>query len=222
MGLSIREWFQYSIFKDIRARFELNAFKRKWRRSNQHNGTFPMNVFPMGAVSVGKASYGELNVITFGDKTRLKIGNYVSISQEVKFLLDVEHHLDHISTFPFKVKILNECEYEAFSKGDITVDDDVWIGYGSIIMSGVHIGQGAVIAAGSVVTKDVLPYTVVGGAPAKEIKKRFSEDIIETLLGFDFGKLDSEIIREKISELYEKVDDRDQVKRWKEMIDVHN
>ncbi|MCR5356569.1 MAG: CatB-related O-acetyltransferase [Lachnospiraceae bacterium] len=222
MGLSVREWFQYSLIKDIRDRLGLNAFKRKWRRLNKHNGTLPMNVFPLETVSVGKASYGELNVITFGDKTQLKVGNYVSISQDVKFLLDVEHHLDHISTFPFNTIILKECENEAFSKGDITVDDDAWIGYGSIIMSGVHIGQGAVVAAGSVVTKDIPPYTVAGGVPAKEIKKRFTDDIIEELLGFDFEKLDTKLIRGNISQLYKRVDDPDQVRRWKEMTDVYN
>ena len=211
MHLGIREFCRYSIIKDLKTRLELNSFKRKWRRNNQHNGTFPMNVFPDGLVTVGNASYGELYVETFNEISHLNIGNYVSISREVKFMLDVEHYTGHISTFPFRVKILNECKYEAFSKGDITVDDDVWIGFGAIVMSGVHIGQGAVVAAGSVVTKDVPPYAIVGGVPANVIKYRFNDDIINELLKLDFSKLDKKAIREHIDKLYEEFTDPEQI-----------
>ncbi len=68
------------------------------------------------------------------------------------------------------------------NKGDIVVGSDVWIGYEAVILSGVHIGDGAIIGARAVVTRDVSPYTVVGGIPAKEIKKRFDEETIEKLL----------------------------------------
>ena len=202
MGLSVREWIQYSLIKELGSRIRLNVFKRAWRRKNQHNGTFPVNRFPIECVTVGNESYGELNVVTFANNTKLRIGHYVSISQEVKFMLDVEHYTDHISTFPFKVKVLKECRYEAFSKGDIVIDDDVWIGYGSIIMSGVHIGQGAIVAAGAVVAKDVPPYAIVGGVPAKVIKYRFSPEVIEQLLKLDYSKLTDNMIREKIDDLY--------------------
>ena len=198
MKISIREWLQYSIIKDLAARIRLNAFKREWRRHNHHNGTFPMNRFPMECVFVGNETYGELNVT---------IGHYVSISQEVRFMLDVEHYIDHISTFPFKVKVLKECEYEAFSKGDIVVDDDVWIGYGSIIMSGVHIGQGAVIAAGSVVTKDIPPYAIVGGVPAKIIKFRFDNKTRETMESIDFSRVTKATVQNNLEELYERIDE---------------
>lgn len=76
---------------------------------------------------------------------------------------------------------LQKVKHEATSKGDIVVKDDVWIGYGSIILSGVHIGQGAVIAAGSVVSHDVPPYAIVGGVPARLIKYRFSEEMTKKL-----------------------------------------
>ena len=100
------------------------------------------------------------------------IGNYISIAQNVHFLLDVEHFANHISTYPFKVKLLHSQKSESFSKGDIIIDDDVWIGYGATILSGVRIGQGAVVATGAVVTSDVPPYAIVGGVPAKVIKYR--------------------------------------------------
>ena len=206
MGLSFREWIQYSLVKELGSRIKLNAFQRTWRRKNQHNGTFPVNRFPIDCVTVGKESYGELNVVSFAKDTKLKIGHYVSISQGVKFMLDVEHYVDHISTYPFKVKILKDRPYEAFSKGDIIIDDDVWIGYGSIIMSGVHIGQGAIVAAGAVVTKDVPPYMIVGGVPAKEIRYRFDQDIIDQLKSINYENLDRKTILDNIETLYMKVD----------------
>lgn len=166
---------------------KLNVFRRKWLRSNKHNQTYPMNVFDLNTVKVGNYTYGELNVISFGKNSRLIIGNYVSIAENVRFLLDVEHPVNCISTYPFLVKILEECRNEAYSKGDIYVDDDVWIGYGATIMSGVRIGKGAVIAAGAVVTHDVKPYSIIGGVPARLIRYRFDDEIMEQLLKFDFN-----------------------------------
>lgn len=87
---------------------------------------------------------------------------------------------------------------EAISKGDIIVKDDVWIGRNALIMSGVNIGQGAVIAAGAVVTKDVPPYAIVGGVPAKVIRYRFEEEIINELVNVDFDKFNVEFIRSNI------------------------
>ena len=83
------------------------------------------------------------------------------------------------------------------------VDNDVWIGYGATILSGVHIGQGAVIAAGAVVTKDVPPYAIVGGVPAKVIKYRFEESTIKDLLMIDYTKLTKEMIEQHVNNLYE-------------------
>ena len=209
----MRELMKYSIIRNIASLMKLNSFKRKWARNNRHNYTFPINRFPIECVEVGKETYGELNVVTFSNESKLVIGNYVSISQNVSFLLDVEHHLDHISTYPFRVKTLKKQKAESFSKGNIIVGDDAWIGYGAIILSGVRIGQGAVVAAGSVVTKDVPPYTIVGGCPAKQIRKRFRDEIIENALQLDYSQLTKDLICKHESELYSKVDNVDQV-QW--------
>ena len=139
-------------------------------------------------VHVGKKTYGCIDVRTYGKTDRhLYIGNYCSIAADVTFHLSPNHHLERISTFPFGGDAEN-----SLSKGDIIVDDDVWIGHHATILTGVHIGQGAVVAAGAVVSKDVPPYAIVGGVPAKIIKYRFSEDIIDKLMRIDFSKIDDD------------------------------
>ena len=186
------------IFKE-RRRYKL------WKEKNPDNDTAPMNDFDINCVTVGKYTYGGICVYNFNKGEHLRIGNFCSIASNVMFVLNADHNLDTISTFPYKVKCLKTDKYEANTKGDIVVGDDVWIGYGSTIMSGVHIGQGAVIAAGAVVTKDVPPYAIVGGVPAKVIRYRFDNKVIEELLKTDYDKLTREMIEEHIDDLYKKV-----------------
>lgn len=99
--------------------------------------------------------------------------------------------------------MLNE-GLEAISKGDIIVDD-VWFGGDATIMSGVHIGKGAVIAAGAVVTKDVPPYAIVGGVPAKIIKYRFNENVIKKIIKIDFNKLTIDKVRKNKDLFYQEM-----------------
>lgn len=176
-------------------------FKKAWRRANPHNSTYPKSLFPLEQVSVGKRTYGCLDVQLDNNTNRLQIGNYCSIANEVRFLVCADHPMNCISTFPFRVHCLGQAT-EAISKGDIIIDDDVWIGYRSTILSGVHIGQGAVVAAGSVVAHDVPPYAVVGGVPAKVIKYRFPQEIIDELLWVDLSQLDDQTIRNHKTDLY--------------------
>lgn len=199
------------MFDSIINKIEKKNFIRKWRLFNKNNTTKPGNVFDMKAVSVGDNSYGTINVLNWGRGQHLSIGNYCSIAQEVMFVLNADHYVNHISTFPFKVKVLGE-KWEGTSKGDIIVEDDVWIGYNATIMSGVRIGQGAVIAAGAVVTKDIPPYAIVGGVPAKLIKYRFEPEIVEELLKIDYGRLTDEMIKEHIDELYTDLKSAEQIK----------
>lgn len=197
---------KYTLLNDLRKRIKLNAFRRKWARIHKGSELIPMNCFPINVVEVGNYSYGELNIVTFDSKSKIKIGSFVSIAQQVSFLLDVEHYTNHISTFPWRVKMLGESIPETFSKGDIVIDDDVWIGYGATIMSGVHIAQGAVVAAGAVVVKDVPAYAIVGGIPAKVIKYRFDNDVIKRLVDIKFNIFSKELIAQNIRELYSDLD----------------
>lgn len=175
--------------------------EKDWKERNKDNDTVLKSWIDHDRVIVGKGSYGVISVLSDDKNSKLMIGNYCSIAENVNFLLGVEHRLNCISTFPFKSKMLNE-NMEGISKGNIVIEDDVWVGYGAIIMSGIHVGQGAVVAAGSVVTKDVPPYAIVGGVPAKVIKYRFSPEIITELLKIDYKKLTSEMIKEHEDELY--------------------
>ena len=151
---------------------------RKWRESNTHNNTFLVKpLFDANCVTVGKGSYGPIDVEMSRHDINLKIGSFCSIANDVKFVLSAEHPTKFISTYPFKVLCTKTAECEALSKGDIIVDDDVWVGYRATILSGVHIGQGAVIAAGAIVTKDVEPYQIVAGIPARPIKYRFDQEL---------------------------------------------
>lgn len=121
-------------------------------------------------------------------REKLIIGKFCSIACGTKFLFNCANHtLKSLSTYTFPL-FYEEWELEKSNltsawdyKGDIVIGNDVWIGYEAVIMAGVHIGDGAIIAAHAVVTKDVPPYTIVGGVPAKEIRKRFDADAIKQL-----------------------------------------
>ena len=135
-----------------------------------------------GHVFMGHRSYGS--PVVRGDISDIRIGKYCSIAQNVIVDLGWHHNTKFITTYPLNVMFekLKHITGHPKSKGDIIIENDVWIGEGSIIMGGVHIGSGSVIGAGSIVTKNVEPYSIVAGNPAKQIRKRFSEDQINSLL----------------------------------------
>ena len=120
---------------------------------------------------------------------KLKIGKFCSIACGAKFLFNSANHtVKSLTTYPFPIFFeewgldVRDITTAWDNKGDIVIGNDVWIGYEAVIMSGVTIGDGAIIGTRAVVTKDVPPYTIVGGVPAKQIRKRFSEETISELL----------------------------------------
>lgn len=135
----------------------------------------------------GPYRFEENNVLYNYDfsKVKLVIGKFCAIAAEVKFIMTGDHKLDAISTYPFP--IFKKGWEEAFNlmelptKGDIIIGNDVWIGYGAAIKGGVKIGDGAIIATSAVVVKDVPPFAIVGGNPAKILKMRFDENTIQRL-----------------------------------------
>ena len=136
---------------------------------------------------------------------RLSIGKFCSIACGAKFLFNSANHtMRSLSSYPFPL-FFEEWELEKTrvseawdNKGDIVIGNDVWIGYEAVILAGVTIGDGAVIGARAVVTKDVAPYTVVGGVPARPVKKRFSDGTIQRLLGLRWWDWPEERIRENL------------------------
>ena len=136
---------------------------------------------------------------------RLIIGKFCSIACGARFILNSANHtLKSFSTYPFPL-FFEEWELDRKNvarswdnKGDIVIGNDVWIGYEAIILSGVTIGDGAIIASRAVVTEDVPPYTIVGGVPAKTIRKRFSEQTISHLLKIKWWDWTKERIAQNI------------------------
>lgn len=134
-------------------------------------------------IQVDEFSYCNAEISTFGDGTRLTIGKFCSIAKGTSIIVGGEHRTDWCSTYPFNEMIeeFGYIEGHPASKGDIIIGNDVWIASRCIILSGVHIGNGSVIAANTVVAKDVEPYTIFGGNPARVIRKRFDDQTIKKL-----------------------------------------
>jgi acetyltransferase-like isoleucine patch superfamily enzyme len=153
------------------------------------NGELPQSFFTKynpkyGKYQIGEWTYGTPMIYDWNQESTLTIGKFCSIGPNVTIFVGGEHPHEWITTYPFSVIWKGAASYPPGrqSKGNIEIGNDVWIGAHALILSGVKIGDGAVIAAGSVVTKDVLPYAIVGGVPAKLIRFRFPEPVIKRLL----------------------------------------
>jgi len=206
--------FLFRIYLDLIDIFRIRLFAVKWNILNQHNLTSVSRIFPIDIVKVGKGTYGNLNVYSYanGKNEKLEIGNYVSIANSCSFILGGGHSLNSLTTYPIR-DIICKIPFGASSKGPIIISDEVWIGFGVTILSGVRVGKGAIIASKSVVTKDIPPYTVFGGNPAKFIKNRFSEDITNELISLNLFELNDEILIEKADVFYEEITDYESFQR---------
>lgn len=171
-------------------------------RSQGHSTVYLQNVVTDPSITVGEyTTYDDFvrdprefqknNVLYHYpiNHERLTIGKFCSIACGAKFLFNSANHtLGSLSTYPFPIFFeewdlpVEDIPRAWDNKGDIVVGNDVWIGYEAVILAGVTIGDGAVIGTRAVVTQDVLPYTIVGGVPARPIRKRFSSSAIDKLL----------------------------------------
>ena len=137
-------------------------------------------------------------------RDKLIIGKFCQIATGVRFIMNGSNHaMNGISTYPFKVfgGAWSDAAFDVKSKGDTVIGNDVWIGNSATIMQGVTIGDGAIIGTNSLVTKDVEPYTIVGGNPAREIRKRFDADTIDFLLKLRWWDWEIEKITAHLDEI---------------------
>lgn len=152
----------------------------------------------------GVDKFEEYNVLYNYDfsKVKLVIGKFCAIAAETKFIMTGDHKLDAISTYPFPIFQHGwENAYEIKDlpvKGDIIIGNDVWLGYDSLVKNGVTIGDGAIVAARAVVVKDVPPYAVVAGNPAKVVKMRFEDTDITRLLSIAWWDWDIDEINRNL------------------------
>lgn len=132
---------------------------------------------------IGDYTYGV--PVVYGKAGHCFIGKYCSIGENVRIDIGHEHNPDNISTYPFNIKlpsIAAQCTTHPKFKGDVHIGNDVWLGFDTIILSGVTIGDGAVIGANSVVKSDIPPYAIYAGSPATFKRRRFSLEDIESLM----------------------------------------
>lgn len=176
---------------------------------DDHNGLlrllrhYPQRSLAEGQVEIGAYTYGNPNIKFFDKDTRLRIGKFCSIAEQVTLFLGGEHRSDWMTTYPFN-KLAPEFSRitgHPATKGDIIIGNDVWIGYGATVLSGVQIGDGAIIGARALVAKDVPPYAIVGGNPAKLLKYRFAPETISRFLAVKWWDWKTERLSQAIDKL---------------------
>lgn len=173
-----------------------NLFKPKYNPSkDQIIRLSGKNVF------VGKYSYGfeSTQIYSWGEEINIRIGRFSSIGAGLKLFCGGNHSTSFTSSYPFGSVYPNFLKIHpdkpiVFSNGDIVIGNDVWLGRDVTIMSGINIGDGSVVAANSHVVKDIEPYSIYGGNPAKFIRYKFSEEIIEMLLKLEWWNYEDNII----------------------------
>jgi len=182
-----------SLKKPVNLFVEKNEISKKqlFQSSSQEN--FPDH-------QIGRGTYDvNLRIHTWGNSANLIIGSFCSIAPDVQILLGGEHKTKWVTTYPFSIfRNIEEITGHPATKGDVNIGNDVWIGMESLILSGVNIGDGAIVGARTVVTKDIPPYAIVAGNPARVIRKRFDDEIINQLLQIKWWDWDDDKIEKFI------------------------
>lgn len=171
-------------------RFLKNLFARKERKPRSLKEKFPQ-------YDIGRGSYGHCRVRHPNETTKLEIGAFCSFAAGVQIFLGGEHRMDWVTTFPFPVfwsEVAGGFDSWAKTRGDVIIGNDVWIGTEALVMSGVRVGNGAVIGARAVVVRDVPPYAIVAGVPAKLVRMRFDARTIERLEAISWWSWDDKKI----------------------------
>jgi acetyltransferase-like isoleucine patch superfamily enzyme len=172
--------------------------------AHRHEGRL-RSLMQSGRVTMGAHSYGVPELFTFrGDATRLTIGRYVSIAAQVQILLGGNHRVDWLTAYPLRARLQlpgAHMDGHPASNGDIVIGNDVWLGFGCKILSGVEVGDGAVVGAFSVVTKSIRPYAIAVGQPARELRRRFSDEQVAALLRVAWWEWPDDEVRQEVSAL---------------------
>jgi len=154
-----------------------------------------------GLLEVGRYTYGRPIIDVYKNSERkVTIESFCSISKNVRIITGGIHPANWVSTFPIRDFVGVDIPYDGMptSKGEVIIGHDVWIGTGVTILSGITIGTGSIIAACTVVTKDIPPYSIVAGVPAKIIRYRFTEDQISELMKIKWWEWNIEKIKSNI------------------------
>jgi chloramphenicol O-acetyltransferase type B len=179
------------------ARYQWNRLRNAWWGNDLSN---LRRLEKQGVVIRGVGTYGVPTVWTFPyEDAKLIIGRYSAVGGT--HLLGGQHAIKHVASYPLRIHLGMEGAGEdgnPAKRGDIVIGSDVWVTFGSYVLSGVTIGDGAVVATGSIVTKDVPPYAIVGGNPAKVIKYRHTEEQIAALLEIKWWDWPEDEIRKAV------------------------
>lgn len=160
---------------------------------------------PQGKVQMGQYTFGNPKLLSWRSDDKLVVGKFCMFACDVTVLMGGEHDTSKVTAFPLKGRLqgLKGGNTDSDNKGPVIIGNDVWVGAGAIILSGVKIGSGAIIGAGAVVVKDVPPYAIAAGNPARVVKYRFSQDQIEKLLKISWWDWEESKIKENIDYFYQ-------------------
>lgn len=192
---SVISIFIWVFFRRYMLKRQVNGFSAHW--NTRVSGVCEFSGFNVlsSNTRIQNSSLGLCTYVAGAEIKNTKIGSFCSIAPQVRIGGLSRHPVHFISTHPIfysplKQSGISYCVENKFDEREKNViGNDVWIGFRAVILDGVRIGDGAVIAAGAVVTKDVLPYSIMGGVPAKLIRKRFSDDVIDMLLKMKWWSL---------------------------------
>jgi acetyltransferase-like isoleucine patch superfamily enzyme len=180
----------------------ISRIKRFYNPPKPQLPFYTKDIFSDKNFEIGAYTYGNPKILFENEETKLVIGKFCSIADEVTIFLGGNHRGDWITTYPFSAFKEDFPEASGIighpaTKGDVEIGNDVWIGRNVVIMSGVTIGDGVIIAAGAVVSKNIGDYEIWGGNPAKLLKKRFDEEKIKQLKKLKWWNWDIDEIRQK-------------------------
>jgi acetyltransferase-like isoleucine patch superfamily enzyme len=149
-----------------------------------------------GKYAFGVGSYGLPKIHDWDEGATLAIGAYCSIAMNVQIFLGGHHHGEWATTYPFSAMLpdVGDIPVASFSRGNVIIGNDVWLCSGCVVLSGVTIGDGAIVSAGALVTRNVEPYSIVAGNPARHVRWRFDELTRSALLDLAWWNWPSEEI----------------------------